>query len=136
MIIGIGSDLLDIRRIEKVMKRYEQRFIKRCFSPVEQDKAENRRKTGAHIDTYAKRFCAKEAMAKALGTGIDKGVYLKDISVKNDTSGKPEIELSGGAAERLQDLTPANHEAVIHVSMSDEPPLAQATILIEARPKA
>ena len=136
MIIGIGSDLIDIRRVEKVMGRYEKRFIERCFTDVERAKAERRRGAGTHIDTYAKRFAAKEAMSKALGTGFNQGVFMKDIGVVNAPSGAPTLELTGGALKRLQALTPEGFEASIHLTLTDEPPLAQAQVIIEAHPKA
>lgn len=134
MIIGTGSDLIDIRRVEKVMARHEARFIARCFTPAEREKAERRRAGGTHIATYAKRFAAKEAMSKALGTGFNQGVYMKDIGVINAPSGAPSLLLSGGALERLEEMIPPGHRAVIHLTLTDEPPLAQAHVLIEARP--
>lgn len=136
MIIGIGSDLIDIRRVEKVMSRYERRFIERCFTPAEREKAERRRAGGTHIATYAKRFAAKEATSKALGTGFNQGVFMKDIGVVSAPSGAPTLHLSGGALERLKAMTPPGHEAVIHLTLTDEPPLAQAYVMIEARPKS
>lgn len=135
MILGIGSDIVDIRRIEKLMMRFEARFIARCFTAAEQKAAEKRRPGGAHTATYAKRFAAKEALVKALGTGFSGGIVMKDIGVMNAPGGAPSIKLSGGALERLKAITPKNHEAVIHVSLSDEPPLAKADVIIEARPK-
>ena len=134
MIIGIGSDLIDIRRVEKVMKRFEARFIARCFTSKEQAKAERRRAAGNHITTYAKRFAAKEAMSKALGTGFSQGVFMKDIGVVNAPSGAPTLELTGGAYKRLMALIPTGYEPVIHLTLTDEPPLAQAQVIIEARP--
>lgn len=131
MIIGIGSDLIDIRRVESVLERHGTRFIKRCFTDIEIAKAERRRPTGAHIDTYAKRFAAKEAMAKALGTGINHGVYLRDIGVVNDENGKPAISLTGGAQKRLEQMTPEGKTALVHLTLTDEPPIAQAFIVIE-----
>lgn len=132
MIIGIGNDLLDIRRLEKVMARFEERFAKRSFTEIERAKAESRRPGGTHIETYAKRFTAKEAMAKALGTGFAQGVYMKDIGVVSAPSGAPTFELTGGALKRLQEITPEGHKAVIHLTLTDEPPMAQAQVLIEA----
>lgn len=132
MIIGTGSDLIDIRRIEKTLARFGDRFIERCFSEVEIAKAERRRQAGTHIATYAKRFAAKEACSKALGTGFSGGVYMKDISVENDAWGRPSLRLSHGAARRLQDLVPPGKTAKIHLTLTDEPPLAQAFVLIEA----
>ncbi len=133
MIIGIGSDLIDIRRVEKVMARYETRFITRCFTGTEKQKAERRRGAGTHIDTYAKRFAAKEACSKALGTGFNHGVYMKDIGVVNDESGRPTLELSGGALNRLKDMIPGGMSPAIHLTLTDEPPLAKAFVIIEAR---
>lgn len=133
MIISMGSDLIDIRRVEKIMARYESRFIVRCFTDTERAKAERRRAAGAHIATYAKRFAAKEAMSKALGTGFNQGVYMKDIGVVNSSAGVPTLVLTGGALKRLQSITPAGHEAVIHLTLSDEPPMALAHVMIEAR---
>lgn len=135
MIIGIGSDLLDIRRFEKVMARFEARFLARSFTPIEQAKAEKRRPGGTHIATLAKRFAAKEACSKALGTGFNQGVYMKDMGVVNLPSGAPTMHLTGGAKARLDALTPEGHEAVIHLTLTDEPPIVQAQIIIEARPK-
>jgi holo-[acyl-carrier protein] synthase len=133
MIIGTGSDLIDIRRVEKVMGRFEQRFIKRCFTEVEIAKAERRRGGGTHIATYAKRFAAKEACSKALGTGFNHGVFMKDIGVVNDPSGAPTLKLTGGALKRLQTLIPPGMTPVIHLTLTDEPPLAKAFVIIEAR---
>lgn len=132
MIIGIGSDLIDIRRVEKVMARFEERFIARCFTPVEKAKAERRRGAGTHIDTYAKRFAAKEACSKALGTGFNAGVYMKDIGVVNSPSGAPTLELTGGALARLEAMVPEGRTPVIHLTLTDEPPLAKALVIIEA----
>lgn len=132
MIIGIGSDLIDIRRVEKVMKRFEQRFIARVFTDTERNKAEARRGGGTHIATYAKRFAAKEACSKALGTGFNQGVFMKDIGVVNDPSGRPTLDLKGGALRRLQALTPPGKKASISLTLTDEPPLAQALVIIEA----
>ena len=134
MIIGTGSDVIDIRRVEKVMARFEQRFIARCFTDVEKAKAERRRGAGTHIDTYAKRFAAKEACSKALGTGFSQGVYMKDIGVVNDPSGRPPLELTGGAKEKLHAMVPEGMKPVIHLTLTDEPPLAQAFVIIEAQP--
>lgn len=132
MIIGTGSDLIDIRRIEKTLERFGQRFILRVFSDVEIKKAERRRAAGTHIATYAKRFAAKEACSKALGTGFSNGVYMKDISVENDAYGKPVLKLTNGALARAQSLVPAGKTLSIHLTLTDEPPLAQAHVLIEA----
>lgn len=132
MIIGIGSDLIDIRRVEKVMRRFEQRFIARCFTDFERERAERRRAGGTHIATYAKRFAAKEACSKALGTGFNHGVFMKDIGVVNLPSGQPTLELTGGALKRLQSMIPPGMKFRIHLTLTDEPPLAQALVMIEA----
>ena len=131
MIIGVGSDLIDIRRIERTLQRFGIRFIQRCFSPEEISKAERRRAAGTHIATYAKRFAAKEACSKALGTGFTNGVYMRDIAVINDAAGKPMLRLSGGAEKRLYHMVPEGKQANIHLTLSDEPPLAQAQVIIE-----
>jgi holo-[acyl-carrier protein] synthase len=133
MIVGIGSDLIDIRRVEKTLGRYGDRFIKRVFTEVERRKSEGRRQRAA---SYAKRFAAKEACAKALGTGMRAGVFWRDIGVVNLRSGKPTMALTGGAAARLAALVPAGHTPVIHVTITDERPLAQAFVIIEAVPAA
>ncbi len=133
MIIGIGSDLCDITRVEEVLARHGERFITRCFTDIERKKSEGRAQRAA---SYAKRFAAKEACSKALGTGLSRGVYWRDMGVVNLSSGKPTMRLTGGAADQLNRLTPAGHEAVIHLSMSDEPPMAMAYVIIEAVPKA
>ncbi len=132
MIIGTGSDIIDIRRIEKTLARFGSRFIQRCFSDIEIKKAERRRAAGTHIATYAKRFAAKEACSKALGTGFSNGVYMKDISVENDAYGKPVLKLSNGALKRAQSLVPAGKTLSIHLTLTDEPPLAEAQVIIEA----
>lgn len=132
MIIGTGSDLIDIRRLEKVLERHGERFTQRCFTEEERAKAERRRGGGTHIATYAKRFAAKEACSKALGTGFSQGVYMKDIGVVNDAAGRPALRLTGGALARLESLTPPGLRAVIHLTLTDEPPLAKALVIIEA----
>lgn len=132
MIIGIGSDILDVRRLEKVMAKFGDRFAKRCFTEIEIAKAERRRGAGTHINTYAKRFAAKEAASKALGTGFSHGVYMKDIGVVNNYAGKPTLVLTGGALARLEALTPAGKTATIHLTLTDEPPMVQAHVVIEA----
>ncbi|MGH6922573.1 MAG: holo-ACP synthase [Propylenella sp.] len=129
MIVGVGSDLIDIRRIEKTLARYGDRFIKRVFTETEQRKSEPRRGRAA---SYAKRFAAKEACAKALGTGMRAGVFWRDMGVVNLASGKPTMALSGGAAKRLAAIMPAGATPVIHVSITDEWPMAQAFVVIEA----
>lgn len=133
MIVGLGSDLCDIRRIEKTLDRFGQRFVDRVFTEIEQRKSERRRERAA---SYAKRFAAKEACAKALGTGFNRGVFMRDLGVVNLPSGAPTMALTGGAKVRLGSLLPAGHEAVIHVTITDEYPLAQAFVVIEARPVA
>jgi holo-[acyl-carrier protein] synthase len=131
MIIGIGSDLCDIRRIEKVLRRYPERFLNRVFTATERARAERR---GNPIPTYAKRFAAKEACAKALGTGFRNGVFFRDLGVANLPSGKPTMRLTGGALARLQEITPPGHTAMIDVTITDEYPLAQAFVIISAVP--
>jgi holo-[acyl-carrier protein] synthase len=131
MIIGIGNDIIDIRRVEKTLDRYGERFIYRIFTEVEVRKSERRRQRAA---SYAKRFAAKEACAKALGTGMRAGVFWRDMGVVNLPSGKPTMALTGGAAERLRRLMPAGHRAEIHVTITDDFPLAQAFVVIEAVP--
>lgn len=132
MIVGIGSDLIDIRRVEKVLGRHGDRFIERCFTAIEQQKAERRRPAGTHVDTYAKRFAAKEAASKALGTGFNHGVFFKDIGVVNDENGKPTLELTNGALARLNEIVPEGKTPHIHLTITDEPPLAKAIVIIEA----
>ena len=133
MIIGIGSDILDIRRIERTIERHGDRFLERIFTTAERAKAEKRteRIRGA---TYAKRFAAKEAASKALGTGFRAGVFWRDLGVVNLPSGQPTLRLTGGAAERLKAITPAGHGAVIALTMTDEFPYAQAMVVITAVP--
>lgn len=131
MILGIGTDLVDIRRIERTLERFGERFTRRVFTEAERAKAERRLR---RADTYAKRYAAKEACAKALGTGFRRGVYWRDIEVVNLPSGKPAIRLHGGARARFEELVPAGHEAGIEVTLTDEPPLAQAIVVIVARP--
>ena len=133
MIIGIGNDLCDIRRVQETLDTYGERFTQRCFTQIEREKSDRR---AARAASYAKRFAAKEACAKALGTGINRGVYWRDMGVVNLPAGKPTMKLTGGAAERLAELTPEGCEVVIHLTITDEPPLAQAIVIIEARPKA
>ncbi|MBF9234011.1 holo-ACP synthase [Microvirga alba] len=131
MIIGIGSDLCDIRRIERSIERFGDRFTHRIFTEGERARSDRR---AARAPSYARRFAAKEACSKALGTGLSHGVFWRDMEVINLPSGKPTMRLSGGALERLQALMPQGHEAVIHVSLTDDPPLAQAFVIIEALP--
>ena len=132
MIIGLGSDLCDIRRVEQTLERYGDRFVERCFTPIERQKSERRANRAA---SYAKRFAAKEACAKALGTGLSAGVFWRDMGVVNLPSGQPTLALTGGAAARLAALVPPGHEPMLHLTLTDEYPLAQAYVLIEARPK-
>jgi holo-[acyl-carrier protein] synthase len=131
MIIGLGSDLCDARRIEKTIARHGDRFLERIFTPTERAKAERR---ANRVETYAKRFAAKEACSKALGTGFRQGVFFRDMGVVNLPSGRPTMKLTGGALARLKAITPAGHEAVIDVSLTDEGPLAQAIVIIQAVP--
>lgn len=133
MIIGIGSDLIDIRRIAKVIERHGERFLDRIFTEAERAKAERRAKSEKMVvATYAKRFAAKEACSKALGTGIRRGVWWRDMGVVNLPGGRPTMELTGGARERLAVLTPEGHDARIDLSITDDWPLAQAFIVISA----
>ncbi|UXM95977.1 holo-ACP synthase [Bartonella sp. HY329] len=131
MIIGIGNDIIDIRRVEKVLERHGTRFINRVFTDVEQKKSEGRKQ---RVASYAKRFAAKEACAKALGTGISRGVWWKDMGVINLPSGKPTIALTGNATIFLKNLMPKDHEAIIHLTITDDFPWAQAFVIIEALP--
>ncbi|MBB6408094.1 holo-ACP synthase [Mesorhizobium sangaii] len=131
MIIGIGSDLIDIRRIEKSLERHGQRFIQRIYTDLEQARSENRR---ARAASYAKRFAAKEACAKALGTGLAQGVFWRDMGVVNLPSGAPTMALTGGARARLDKILPKGHRAAIHLTITDDFPLAQAFVIIEALP--
>ena len=133
MIVGIGSDLIDIRRIERVIERHGDRFLDRVFTATERARAERRALSAA---TYAKRFAAKEACAKALGTGMRAGVFWRDMGVVNQRSGRPTMQLTGGAAARLMTLIPAGFEARIDVTITDEWPLAQAFVMISAAPPA
>jgi holo-[acyl-carrier protein] synthase len=131
MIIGIGSDLIDIRRIEKALERYPGRFEERCFTDVERAKSDKRRR---RAESYAKRFAAKEACSKALGTGFRRGVFWRDMGVVNLPGGKPTMELTGGAKLRLDEITPSAMRAQIDVSITDEYPLAQVTVIISVVP--
>jgi holo-[acyl-carrier protein] synthase len=129
LIIGLGSDIVDIRRIEQTIDRYGERFLSRVFSNAERAKAERRVR---RVETYAKRFAAKEACAKALGTGLRAGVFWRDMSVENLPSGCPTMRLSGGALVRLHALTPQGWNAKIDVTLTDEGPMAQALVIISA----
>ena len=133
MILAIGSDLCNIERIQASLDRFGERFERRVFTEVERAKAERRPFTKA--GTLAKRFAAKEAFSKAVGTGFRRGVFMKDIGVVNAPSGAPALALTGGAAARLAAITPAGHEAVVHLTLTDDHPWAQAFIVIEARPR-
>ena len=131
MILGRGSDLIDIRRIEKSLERHGERFIARIFTEIEKARAEGR---AGRVASYAKRFAAKEACAKALGTGLRRGVFWRDMGVVNLPSGKPTLALTGGAAARLAAILPPGHAAAIHLTITDEFPIAQAFVIIEAVP--
>jgi len=129
MIIGIGNDIIDIRRIEKTLERFGSRFTDRIFTDVEKQKSDRRRMRAA---SYAKRFASKEACSKALGTGFRKGVYWRDMGVQNLPSGKPSMLLTGGAKKQLEKITPPDSKAVIHLTITDDWPMAQAIVIIEA----
>lgn len=129
MIIGLGSDLIDIRRVEKTIERYGDRFLLRIFTETERRKSDRRRERAA---SYAKRYAAKEACSKALGTGFRAGVFWRDLGVVNLPSGKPTMQLTGGAATRLAAITPAGMQPLIHLTITDDWPLAQAFVVIEA----
>ena len=133
MILGVGTDLANIDRIEGVLERYGDRFRNRVFTKTEQSKAEQRKDVAG---TYAKRWAAKEACSKALGIGLRMGISWKDMAVRNLKTGQPIITVSGWAAERLREMTPKGHRATIHVSLTDDHPWAQAFVLIEAQPIA
>jgi holo-[acyl-carrier protein] synthase len=132
MIIGIGSDLVDVRRIERTIARHGERFLGRIFTATERAKAEGRARKA---ETYARRFAAKEACAKALGTGLRAGVFWRDMGVINLSSGRPAMALTGGALARLKAITPANCDARIDVTLTDEGPMAQAVVVISAIPR-
>ena len=134
MIIGLGSDLCNIERIQRSLERYGNRFEARVFTDIERAKAARRPLTRA--GTYAKRFAAKEAFSKAVGTGFKRGVFMRDIGVVNAPSGAPTLALTGGAAKRLAELTPPGHEIRVHLTLTDDHPWAQAFIVLEAIPKA
>lgn len=129
MIVGIGSDLIDIRRIERTLDRFGERFLTRVFTEAERERSERRRHRAA---SYARRFAAKEACSKALGTGLRDGVFFRDLGVVNLASGRPTMQLTGGAARRLAALIPPGLEARIDVTLTDEPPLAEAVVIISA----
>ncbi|MEM6414534.1 MAG: holo-ACP synthase [Pseudomonadota bacterium] len=129
MIIGIGNDLIDIRRIEKTLSRHGDRFTHRLFTPLERAKSDARHNRAA---SYAKRFAAKEACSKALGTGLSRGVFWRDMGVVNLPSGQPSMKLTGGALERLNEIVPDDRIAKIHLTITDDYPLAQAFVIISA----
>ena len=129
MIIGLGNDIIDIRRVERTIKRYGERFLSRVFTEIERRKSDNRAERAA---SYAKRFAAKEACAKALGTGFRQGVFWRDVGVVNLPSGRPTLQLTGGAARALEQLTPEGHEVRIDLSITDDFPTAQAIVIISA----
>jgi holo-[acyl-carrier protein] synthase len=131
MILGLGSDLIDIRRIEQVIERFGERFLERVFTDVERRKCERRANRAA---SYARRFAAKEACSKALGTGFRDGVFWRDLGVVNLPSGRPSMVLTGGALRRLKEITPAGTVARLDVTLTDEPPIAQAVVIITAEP--
>lgn len=131
IVLGLGSDLIDITRIEKTLARFGSRFVERVFTPVERAKSDRR---AARAASYAKRYAAKEACSKALGTGFRQGVFWRDIGVVNLPSGQPTLALTGGAKARLDAMTPPGMTAQIHLTLTDEPPLAQAMVMIVAVP--
>jgi holo-[acyl-carrier protein] synthase len=131
MIVGLGSDLIQIHRVEQTLERFGDRFVQRCFTPIEQRKSDRRAQRAA---SYAKRFAAKEACSKALGTGLSWGVYWRDMGVVNLPSGKPTMQLTNGAARALARLVPEGHEPHIHLTITDDAGLAQAFVIIEALP--
>jgi holo-[acyl-carrier protein] synthase len=133
MILGLGSDLIDIRRIEQVIERFGERFLERVFTDVERRKCERRADRAA---SYARRFAAKEACSKALGTGFRDGVFWRDLGVVNLPSGRPSMVLTGGALRRLEEITPEGTVARLDVTLTDEPPIAQAVVIITAEPAA
>ena len=136
MIVGLGHDITDIRRIEKSLARFGERFENRIFTEGERKKARGRKKAGVKVvaGTYAKRFAAKEACAKALGTGLRAGTFWRDMEVVNLPSGAPTMKLTGGALKKLEKLTPKNMKAIIHVTLADEYPYASAQVIISAEP--
>ena len=133
MIIGIGSDITDVRRVAKVIERHGERFLARIFTETERARAERRKN---RVETYAKRFAAKEACTQALGTGMRGGVWWRDLGVVNLPSGRPTMQLTGGALRRLQSLTPPGYDARIDLTITDEGPMAQAFVVISAVPRS
>jgi holo-[acyl-carrier protein] synthase len=132
MILGIGNDIIDIRRVEQTLERFGDRFVQRIFTDIEQRKSEGRRLRAA---SYAKRFAAKEACSKALGTGLRRGVFWRDMGVVNMRGGQPTMALTGGALARLEEITPPGMKPVIHLTITDDHPLAQAFVIISAVPE-
>lgn len=133
MIIGIGSDLIDIRRVKKTLERFPGKFEERCFTEIERTKSDKRRN---RAESYAKRYAAKEACSKALGTGFRRGVFWSDMGVVNLPGGKPTMELTGGALKRLREITPEGIDAKINLSITDEFPIAQVIVIISGEPKS
>ena len=133
MIVGLGNDLCDISRVQKVLDHYGERFTQRCFTEIERAKSDRRAQRAA---SYAKRFAAKEACSKALGTGFRAGVFWRDMGVVNLASGKPTMRLTGGALERLAAITPKGMQAQIDITLTDDDPQAQAIVIISALPKS
>jgi holo-[acyl-carrier protein] synthase len=129
VILGIGNDIIDIRRIERTLERYGERFVERVYTDIEKRKSDRR---AARAASYAKRFAAKEACSKALGTGFRKGVFWKDLGVVNEPSGRPTMVLTGGALLHLEQMIPAGHKPVIHLTITDDFPYAQAIVIISA----
>jgi len=129
MILGLGNDIIDIRRVERTIERYGDRFLSRVFTDIERNKSDGRAGRAA---SYAKRFAAKEACAKALGTGFRQGVFWRDMGVVNLPSGRPTLELTGGALQALAELTPEGHEVRIDLTITDDFPMAQAIVIISA----
>lgn len=134
MIIGIGHDLTNFERIEKLLNEQGDRFTQKYFTQTEIDRAERLRGVGKHVGVYTKRFAAKEAVSKALGTGFSQGVFMKDIGVENDKNGQPSLILTNGALDKLMERIPENHTPKIHITLTDEPPYADAMVIIEALP--
>lgn len=131
MILGVGNDIVDIRRVEETLEKFGDRFIERIFTEIEKRKSDGR---AARTASYAKRFAAKEACSKALGTGFRRGVFWRDMGVVNEPSGRPTMVLTGGALRQLEKMTPDNHKAVIHLTITDDFPYAQAIVIISAVP--
>ncbi len=129
MILGLGNDIVDIRRIEKTLERFGDRFVARIFTDIEQKKSDRR---AARAASYAKRFAAKEACSKALGTGFRRGVFWRDLGVVNEPGGRPTLALTGGARKHLENMTPNDHDAQIHLTITDDYPYAQAVVIISA----